>query len=728
MSLQPYAVIFPENDEPTATLQLDRKIGKIPKGAYGFIEFYCTDKGCDCRRTTLFVLNKKMQDKAVISMRFDPDDDMAGPFLDDFHKQSPYAGELLDIFVEMINDDPDFIEALHRHYREVRTKVEGKKYRGKAFPKPGSYVWYAVDPPELPGDFMEIVNSMGAADVAEVPPEKRNKKSSASASGIRTFAERYYSERSQSRFDNHHVMQDELRRYILDHDTFALETAALLVELCNASSQDDDRINAALRMLFDIFEILRIELERGRLGSPERMARLQSTLAQKIYVECGEADLCAAVSHVLLQSRVELLQVLHDANSQRMLLDAHSTGLRDLPPEEILTGLFKSIEDMGVDSPFETLENLLQLLAMGDPEMQTAMFGEMLHADSKLVRDAAALMILHPVSEVRQGVSRLLSEDSSNITPETMRRLIITRNWFPVDIRKNIDQAVTNARRARVECAPLPKSLAAVVYASPVDGAFAQSFQVIVPDGKGHNSCSVLLKKGEGIADAFVIPLPTKKELNNFLDMMKQEGAFIESSMEYLDQRICHGLAEGAALGKAPGFWLAHVAELLGKDQWKAVPFDAGRELAFIRAELERTAPELLAEKTRKKALKDSAEWFEDHHFADSWFEDDAEVDKVIESIFNKKRNKKDAEWSAVYAIIDNILEKRRTLWLERLSLNALWLKSSKKPPLPCHQMFHLAEAVASTTQPLSAIPLMESIAIQSLGAYLGRREDEGRR
>jgi len=571
------------------------------------------------------------------------------------------------------------------------------------------------------------MNALGAAGVTDVVPQKRTKKTSASMNSMCAFADRYYAERKNSRFDNHHILQDELRRYILDHDTFALETAALLVELCTVSPQDDDRINAALRILFDMLEILRVELERGRPGSAERVARLQSTLAQKIYVECGEANLCAAVSNAFLQSRVELLQVLHDANSQRMLLDAHNAGLRDQSPEEILTGLFKSIEDMGADSPFEALENLLQLFALGNPEMQTAMFGEMLDAESKLVRDAAALTILHPVSEVRLGVSRLLSADSSNITPETLRRLIVTRNWFPEDIRKNIDQAVTNARRARVECASLPKSQAAVVYASPVDGAFAQSFQVVVPDGKGHVSCAVLLKKGVGVADAFVIPLPTKKELKNFLDMMKQEGAFIESSTGYLDQRICNGLAEGATLGKAPNFWLAYIAELLGKDQWKAVSFDAQRELAFMRAELERRVPELLTEKSRKKALKDSAEWCGEHHFADSWFEDDVEVDKVIAAVFDKKRNKADAELSAVYAIIDSILEKRRIVWLERLALNASWLKSSHKPPLLFHQLFHLAEAVADTILPLSGIPLMESIAIQTLGAYLSRKYDEGR-
>lgn len=726
MSLQPYAVIFPETDEPVMALQLDHKTGKIPKGAYGFIEFYCTDKKCDCRRTTLFVLNEKMQEKAVISMGFDPDDELAGPFLDDFHKQSPFAEQLLDIFVELVNEQPEFLEAMHRHYREVRTKVEGKKYRGQPFPKPGTFVRHATEPPEMPGGFMDIMKAMGA-DAKETSRHKNRKGVSVSTGGIRSFADQYYATRNQTRFDIHHTMQDELRRYLLDHDTFALEASAMLVELCSGSSVDEDRIDAALRVLYDILEILRVELERGRPGSAERMERLQNTLAQKIYVECGDTNLCAAVSHVLLQSRVELLPVLHDANSQRLLLDAHSTGLRDTPPEEIMEGLFKSIEEMGVNSPFEALENLLQLLALGDPEMQTALCDGMLKAKSALVRDAAALMILHPMPDVRQGVSHLLAANSSNITPETLRRLIITRNWFPEDIRKNIDLAVTNARRARVECAPLPKSLVTTIYASPVDGAYAQSFQVVVPDGKGHKSCSVLLKQGTGVADAFVVSLSTKTELKKFLDMMKQEGAFIESSSDYLDLRICHGLAEGAALGKAPNFWLAHVAEVLGKDQWKAVSFDVQSELVRMRAELERKAPELLADKSRRKALKDSAEWCDEHHFADSWFEDDAEVDKVIATVFKKKHNKADAEWSAVYAIIESILEKRRKIWLERLTLNALWLKSSKKPPLPWHQMFHLAETVADSTFPLSEIPLMESIAIQSLGAYLSRREDEGR-
>lgn len=377
-------------------------------------------------------------------MGFDPDDDLAGPFLDEFHKQSPYAGELLDIFVELINEYPDFLEAMHRHYREVRTKVEGKRYRGKAFPKPGTFELYVNEPPELPSGFMDIMKAIGAADAFTSPKVGKTKDRARSAITIRSLADRYYSTYSKPDIAIHQFLQDELRAYILEHDTFALEICSLLVELCDGEV-DEDRIDAALRLLSDMLDILRVELERGRPVSKERMARLQNTLAQKIYVECGDSSLCAAVSHLLLSSRVELLPVLHNANDQRLLLDAHHNGLRDTPPEEVMAGVFRGIEEMGVGSPFEAQENMLQILALGNPEMQTALCEKMLGAESTLVRDTASLMLLHPMPDVRLGVSRLLAADSSNVTPETLRRLIITRNWFPEEIRKNIDQAVNNA-------------------------------------------------------------------------------------------------------------------------------------------------------------------------------------------------------------------------------------------------------------------------------------------
>ncbi|MBC7963376.1 MAG: hypothetical protein H7Y05_10580 [Steroidobacteraceae bacterium] len=58
---------------------------------------------------------------------------------------------------------------MHRHYREVRTRIEGKKYRGKAFPKPGTFEIYVSEPPELTGGFMDIMKAMVATGATETP-------------------------------------------------------------------------------------------------------------------------------------------------------------------------------------------------------------------------------------------------------------------------------------------------------------------------------------------------------------------------------------------------------------------------------------------------------------------------------------------------------------------------------------------------------------------------------
>ena len=147
--MEPYPQIFPDSDDAVLTLKLDRKSGRIPKGDYSFVECYCTDPQCDCRRVTLAVINEKTKQKALISLGFDQEGPLAGPFLDPSHRQSAYADELLVLFVMILNDDRDWLSRMYRHYRAVRKKVDGKTYRGKAFPKPGQFVYQAETDPDL---------------------------------------------------------------------------------------------------------------------------------------------------------------------------------------------------------------------------------------------------------------------------------------------------------------------------------------------------------------------------------------------------------------------------------------------------------------------------------------------------------------------------------------------------------------------------------------------------
>ncbi|HEY5512135.1 MAG TPA: hypothetical protein VIK40_00695 [Geomonas sp.] len=741
--MEPYPQIFPDSDDAVLTLKLDRKSGRIPKGDYSFVECYCTDPQCDCRRVTLAVINEKTKQKALISLGFDQEGPLAGPFLDPSHRQSAYADELLVLFVMILNDDRDWLSRMYRHYRAVRKKVDGKTYRGKAFPKPGQFVYQPVTDPDLETLDMERMLEKLAASVrapratsarktggpvqGSLSEEKVSppRASTRPAGGMASFVERYLRLGSGRVFAGHAELADELRQYLLANDRAGDELAALLPALCQQSPEDDERIDAALRLLFDSLELLRVELERRRPGSQQRMELLQNALAQRIFLENEDGELCAAVSQTLLHSRVEILPVLREANSHRVMSDLSRTDLQELPGEELMAGLFRSIEEMGLASPFEGIEAMLQLLALGDPEMQTALTAEMLAAENPLIRDIAALMLFHPVAEVRLGVSRLLAgSEGRNITAETLRRLIVSRNWFPENIRKNLDQAISSARKARVECAALPRHPAMTVHASGIDGAGAQSFQVIVPDGKGFSSCAILLKQGVGVADAFVVALKNKRELKEFLALLKDEASFIESSADHLDQCVSYALAEGARHGNAPNYWLVRIAELLGRGQWNATPFDPRRELEQLRRSLAAGNPKLLAQPEVVAAHAAAAEWPLREGFARSWFEDDDALDRTVNAAYGRKKSPDSRQ--VILRILGDVLEKRREVWLERLVLTALWLNSSAKPPVPWHQMYHLADAVADETLPLREIPLMTAIAELSLAAYLARLE-EGR-
>lgn len=728
----PYPLIFSDAEEGVVGVTLPRKVGKAKAGEYRFVEAYCVEQDCDCRRTAILVMNDKRKVVATIEFGFDPDDPLAGPYLDEHVKQASGAEDLLRVFVDLINGNPDWLKGMHQNYKKVRKKIDGRAYRGKAFPKPGAVLRF-IKPPEEEEEFFEEFKRLLAASVRTPQLGGRKKKGGEKAQGtlcpegphtpedIAGWVERYRQE-ADLPFGSHDARQAELRSYLLNHDGAADDFAKLLVA-CFEEEAENDRLDAAMQLLTDTFEILRVDQERRRSDAQQRMVRWQTALARHIFASRVDPHLGTLVTQVLLNARVEILPLLHDANTQRMIAHADADFVAD--PKQALLGLLGELEEQGIDNPHEFFDAILQMLAVGDAEVQVNLCHLMLDVDHPIIREAAVLMLFHPQPEVRTGVAQLLSEvDGRCLTPASLRRLIVARNWFPESSRSCIDQTVTNARKARVECAPLPKRVEMTVHASAVDGANAQTFQVLIPDGKGFLCCSIMPKKGHGVADAFLIPLPGKSERNEFLGMLHRETGAIEVATDYLHKRICQALADGAAQGKVPCHWLVAIAERLGTDQWKAAPFDAALELAALRADLERRGGKFITPRYRQQALTASEVWAQEQPFAWSWFEDDIEVDEVVQKTLAKKR-RVDPEL-CLNVIIEKILQPRRAQWLERLVLTALWLKATKKPPVPWEEMFYVCEAVADEAVPLAEIPLMVMIAGHSFGAFMGRQEERG--
>ena len=140
MTYSPYYLFFPDLIlGHTRSVVIRNDPNKVPDGDYVFVEVFCTDKKCDCRRA---MINVEQMDPAfplfraaTISYGWEPRffyknwspsmsqkmlDEFKGPCLDSHQPQSKYAPFFLDFFKQMIAIDTAYHNRLKKHYAQFK--------------------------------------------------------------------------------------------------------------------------------------------------------------------------------------------------------------------------------------------------------------------------------------------------------------------------------------------------------------------------------------------------------------------------------------------------------------------------------------------------------------------------------------------------------------------------------------------------------------------------------
>jgi hypothetical protein len=143
----PYSLFhsrFPEiaeRETRTVTL-LDHSDFNLPPAPYSFLEMFCDEPGCDCRRAFFTVVSSLQNDiLAVITwgwedrefyMRWMGDNDpqiisdLIGPALNLASPQSKHAPSLLNLFRDVLLKDSAYIERVKRHYAMFRKEIDSQ--------------------------------------------------------------------------------------------------------------------------------------------------------------------------------------------------------------------------------------------------------------------------------------------------------------------------------------------------------------------------------------------------------------------------------------------------------------------------------------------------------------------------------------------------------------------------------------------------------------------------
>jgi hypothetical protein len=138
MPMIPFMERFPEVGARETRSIMVTNHESLPDGEYGFIELYCNEPGCDCRRVIIQVLRPETGWSKVWAtigygwenldfyrkwgMGLDPVE-IKGPYLDPLNAQSKYSHALLEL-LRMVIQSPGYVERLERHYQMFRRSVE----------------------------------------------------------------------------------------------------------------------------------------------------------------------------------------------------------------------------------------------------------------------------------------------------------------------------------------------------------------------------------------------------------------------------------------------------------------------------------------------------------------------------------------------------------------------------------------------------------------------------
>jgi len=116
----------------------------LSAGEYAFLEFYCEDLKCDCRRVFFQVIARHRQAQVLASINYgwekesfyrkrlpwDPDAprQIVRASLDPINAQSKHAEELLELFQQRVLDEPYRLR-LKRHHQLFRDELRRRQNR-----------------------------------------------------------------------------------------------------------------------------------------------------------------------------------------------------------------------------------------------------------------------------------------------------------------------------------------------------------------------------------------------------------------------------------------------------------------------------------------------------------------------------------------------------------------------------------------------------------------------
>ncbi|MBF0155090.1 MAG: hypothetical protein HQL64_15230 [Magnetococcales bacterium] len=500
-------------------------------------------------------------------------------------------------------------------------------------------------------------------------------------------------------------LTDELVTLLEQHPDLLLDMLSILAAQMQEEREDDLLLDAWFIILGFHLEQIRYGVDRNFTWAKDLVATFQ-TETIRLAREGGVPPMflnaiMASLHEARLQPESELLAT-YETIMEREVPD-------HLPTVEEMKGMFETLFSNTDDDPFLIHAQMDRMLRVAPIEMQHILLQEMSRLSTPAVSEALALLILHPQAPLRQATRELLSRSSAGITPNTVRRLIVSRNWLPSPERTLLDQTIRSARQQGTPCAQWPGGEPVINrYALTMDGGGAMGFFLLSRVDSRQRLSSVLAKRDVGIMDAWsgdaISPSTMRRQLR---DQILEEG-FQTVSATFSTLVVKHHLHSGLGQDLPPPAGLLQVAETVAATDWQPEPLDFAEWLSVICGSSDRSAGPDAA------VIQSSHIWSQNLDITHSWF---MESQSLVDYL-HAHRSKRSAV--LLTGILREFFEPARQEWAERFAWTALWLHEqplNKGKHHPLARNFALLSQHLFQGHPLEKIPLMDLLARNTIEA-----------
>lgn len=442
----------------------------------------------------------------------------------------------------------------------------------------------------------------------------------------------------------------------------------LVAAFQDAARRDENLVAAYQWLLANQLELIRYRTERGWTWADKMLDEYQERIAEIAKSDRLSQEDWFSLAAALTEAKIPIEPKVREAFFR---VDP-GTAATEPSPELLRAEVQPLIDQLGeAPDPFVVIESLTEADGLMPAEFRAFLAHEFALSPYAVLRDAVPLMLLDSEAVVRRAAAAALEQTAApdTLSPVALRRTIILRNWIPEDDRAGVDRAIRKARTNGVICARWSAPPKLSILALPIDGSGAHALILTTKPGKTGLFGGVLLKQNFGLRDIWCDRDKPRHEIGQAIAGILEETPAIEVERHYLDLALQHYLAIGLLHGRVPTPALLAIAESVGGVEWRGGRLDIDAEIARVYSELD---PAQITPADIAASLQRSGQWSYRERFAESWFENDAEVTAIIDQMSGRD------DEAVVGAILNDLLEKRRAIWTERFLLMALWARAAK--------------------------------------------------